>query len=335
MRYPKLRLLAEDHLRFLYGQTQAADGLLVIYTKDPHEVDFFCVDEIEQAVEHALRVSQTRDVYHLVNLISAASVESIRSRHGRGRESELEAVVAIVCELDTNVGSHRETDYPTQEKALEALSEMPLRPSLVNLSGRIDGGLHVYWRLKRPVCVVNSKTRARVKAISKAWQEMLRARVEPYRLDSTHDLVRVLRVGGCRNHKYEEAVTRPIVVEDRRYELEDFARFSEQKPRDRGEARSRNLAPSLSTRVERCRKYLEQIPDAVSGQHGHDKTFRAACECFRFGLSLKDAKSVMAWFNNEKTPAEDKWSDAELEHKLETAQKTVDEAGQFGLRVQR
>jgi hypothetical protein len=41
----------------------------------------------------------------------------------------------------------------------------------------------------------------------------------------------------------------------------------------------------------------------------------------------------MERFNEEKTPVDDKWSGAELGHKLDTAEKTVRKAGQFGMRL--
>jgi hypothetical protein len=290
---------------------------------------------LRRAAQVACELSEKRDVYHLVNLVSPAAVGEIRARHGRGTETELQSVVAFVCEIDTNAGEHRETDYPTQEAALDALSAMPLRPSVVNLSGRDDGGLHVYWILKRPLCVVDSLTRQRIKAISKAWQTKLRKMLAPCRLDSTFDLVRVLRLAGCRNHKYQDVVTRPLVVEDRHYCLGEFARFVEPTYSRRANARNKEPAASDTSRLERCRNYLERVPDAISGQQGHNKTFRAACECFRFGLSRLEAEGVMEWFNEAKTPAEDKWSEAELGHKLETAYKTIEDAGEFGVRLER
>ena len=327
--------LAENHLRFLYGQSAPSDGLIAIYTKRPHVVEFFSVQAIRRAAQVACELSEKRDVYHLVNLVSPTAAGEIRARHGRGTEAELQSVVAFVCEIDTNTGGHRETDYPTQDAALDALSAMPLRPSVVNLSGRDDGGLHVYWILKRPLCVVESLTRQRIKAISRTWQAKLREELAPCRLDSTFDLVRVLRVAGCRNHKYEDVVTRPLATEARHYCLGEFARYVEPTERRRANSRSKEHLAGDSARLERCRNYLELVPDAISGQQGHNKTFRAACECFRFGLSRLEAKNVMEWFNQAKTPAKDKWSETELGHKLETAYKTVEDAGEFGVRLER
>ena len=122
-------------------------------------------------------------------------------------------------------------------------------------------------------------------------------------------------------------------MNENRYRLEDFVRYC--KPLQRP-LRPDPIAVDTvanSDRTARCRAYLERVPDAVSGQHGHDKTFRAACECFRFGLSRFDARKVMAWFNETKTPPDDKWSEEELEHKLQSALETVHRHGEFGVRL--
>ncbi len=93
-----------------------------------------------------------------------------------------------------------------------------------------------------------------------------------------------------------------------------------------------NLAPNASgDRVQRCRAYLAKCPDAISGQGGHDATFRAACECFRFGLSDAEAAEVMAWYNQSKCSPP--WSERELTHKLESARRNVEQAGEFGSRA--
>ena len=87
-----------------------------------------------------------------------------------------------------------------------------------------------------------------------------------------------------------------------------------------------------SSAVERARAYIEKMPDAISGHGGHDATFAASCECFRFGLTDADAIGIMRSFNANKTGGEP-WTDAELKHKLDDARETVIAAGQFGARV--
>lgn len=84
--------------------------------------------------------------------------------------------------------------------------------------------------------------------------------------------------------------------------------------------------------IERCKRYISKTPDAISGQAGHDKTLRAACECFRFGLSAEDARGIMRWFNESKT-GDEPWTTEELSHKLADAKMLVDSAGEFGCRL--
>lgn len=76
-------------------------------------------------------------------------------------------------------------------------------------------------------------------------------------------------------------------------------------------------APSL-TAEERAWKYIEKMPDAVSGQGGHDRTFEAACVCVRFDLDESAMWRIMHRFNDLKTAGEH-WSDAELAHKIKSA----------------
>lgn len=85
-------------------------------------------------------------------------------------------------------------------------------------------------------------------------------------------------------------------------------------------------------RVNRCKAYIEKIPDAISGNGGHNATLRAACECFRFALTYIQAVLVMRWFNEQKTGGE-QWTEDELRHKLDSAKQIVDDANEFGIRL--
>jgi hypothetical protein len=325
--------LACDHFAALYGTAGAQHGQIVIYSKAPHGVRLFSPADIEAAATYAVEKSKLGDIYHVVNLISPAAVDAIRRRRGRGRETELKSVVALVAELDVASGTHKKSDYPTQVVALEALAGMPLAPSLVNLSGPKNGGLHAYWLFDAPIDASLPVTRRHVKAISRGWQARLREGLMPQRVDSTFDLVRVLRIAGCMNHKYG-VPTRPLSFDcNKRYGLEDFARYVELDA-PAAALQADTMCQGSDARVRRCRGYLKLIPDAISGQNGHACTFRAACECFRFGLSLSEARELMSWFNDHKTPAGDKWSAEELDHKLSDALQTVSKAGQFACRLE-
>ncbi|MBI3242334.1 MAG: hypothetical protein HYZ49_08585 [Chloroflexi bacterium] len=82
--------------------------------------------------------------------------------------------------------------------------------------------------------------------------------------------------------------------------------------------------------LSRAMAYLEKLPPAISGSGGHDATLRAACECFRFGLSTAEALDAMRWYNaNRCKPA---WTEKELAHKLADAEKMT--TSEFGKRVE-
>lgn len=83
-----------------------------------------------------------------------------------------------------------------------------------------------------------------------------------------------------------------------------------------------------SDRVKRAIAYLAKVPDAISGEGGHDRTFSAVCICVRFGLSIDETREVMNWFNAEKCqPA---WSSSDLEHKIQNGYERAMADGEFG-----
>jgi hypothetical protein len=71
--------------------------------------------------------------------------------------------------------------------------------------------------------------------------------------------------------------------------------------------------------VERARRYLEKLPDSVSGQGGHDALWHAALCVYRgFDLERKQARELLQEFSGRCQPP---WSDREIEHKLDQVEK--------------
>ncbi len=75
-----------------------------------------------------------------------------------------------------------------------------------------------------------------------------------------------------------------------------------------------------ATTLNRARAYLANLPPAISGQGGHNATFRAACWTVRFGLSDGDALALLREFNQRCQPP---WTEKDLAHKLRDARKVV------------
>lgn len=77
--------------------------------------------------------------------------------------------------------------------------------------------------------------------------------------------------------------------------------------------------------VERARRYVAKLPAAVSGSGGHNQTFRVACVLvIGFDLTTDDAYSLMVEYNHRCQP---QWSERELQHKIQSANKQGGERG--------
>lgn len=81
--------------------------------------------------------------------------------------------------------------------------------------------------------------------------------------------------------------------------------------------------------LESCRRAINALPPAISGQGGHNATFFAACEICRWGLQDEQALHVLSEYNQRCEPP---WTSKELEHKLHDAKEKVTAAGEFGSR---
>jgi len=256
------------------------------------------------------------DVYLSVNTLDGQSIRS-RGAATRGTEAEVVAVVGLVADVDAEKPGH---NYPPQARILQAVEEMPLRPTLVVLSGKADGGLHVYWLFPSPFVVQGDDDRARIKAMSVGWQRLLKSKLSPYDLDSTFDLVRVLRPVGTTNHKYGVEVRCLAFDPDCRHRAEDFVvHLPQPTPTPRQAAHRCSSALDSAKVVERARRHVAMIPPAVSGQGGHDATFHVACALvLGFDLSVEDAFPVLGEWN---TACQPPWSERELIHKLQDAAK--------------
>jgi hypothetical protein len=71
--------------------------------------------------------------------------------------------------------------------------------------------------------------------------------------------------------------------------------------------------------IDRARKYVARMPPAISGQSGHNATFRVACVLvLGFELGETDALDVLREYNQTCSPP---WSEKELLHKVAQAAK--------------
>jgi putative DNA primase/helicase len=92
-----------------------------------------------------------------------------------------------------------------------AFSLMPAPPSLIVHSGH---GLHAYWLFECIELVETEESREGFARLEQRWQDHLRdlARAKGWTIDSTHDLARVFRLPGTKNHKEADAVADVRVI---------------------------------------------------------------------------------------------------------------------------
>lgn len=84
------------------------------------------------------------------------------------------------------------------------------------------------------------------------------------------------------------------------------------------------------TPLQRYLAYLDKLPPAISRSGGHDATFQAACEGFRFGLSAAEVGEGLRAYNMRCQPP---WAEKELDHKVADAEEVVRARGEYGRRV--
>lgn len=86
----------------------------------------------------------------------------------------------------------------------------------------------------------------------------------------------------------------------------------------------RDISPAKADVIERARKYASKLQEAVAGQDGHGKAYRAAMVLIQdFGLSIDQARPLMHEFSERCAPP---WSNQEIEHKLRQADKNANPA---------
>jgi hypothetical protein len=77
--------------------------------------------------------------------------------------------------------------------------------------------------------------------------------------------------------------------------------------------------------MEMARQHAAETPGAVDGEHGHDVTFRLACELVKgFILTEAQALEIISAWNETCTPP---WSEDELQHKIDDAARSDRRAG--------
>lgn len=120
----------------------------------------------------------------------------------------------VWTDIDINGPGHKTQNCaPNEEAANDLIAAVGAPPSMVVFTG---GGLHAYWIFKEPWTFENNDDRNDGYSFSRRWTRTIQQHAESlgFKVDSTFDLSRVLRIPGTHNRKPE--LKTPVLCEIRK-----------------------------------------------------------------------------------------------------------------------
>lgn len=176
-------------------------------------------------VDTVTRLKDDGDVYYEVCL------QSKLPEHGkRGKAIEKSVMGGLWMDIDIKGPNHASDAYPkTKEEAMAFIMEIT-KATLIIFTG---GGLHIYLLFIRPWIFKDEDDRHKGETLIKLFQRYIikLGADRGWKIDSTHDLPRLLRPAGTFNHKRGEVTPVEIIHYDQncRYSPEDFDMLLEQQ----------------------------------------------------------------------------------------------------------
>ena len=158
--------------------------------------------------------SEKQDVYFGVGIAEDQKFK------GRANSQDIIAIPAIWIDIDIKGAEHAQQDLP--KTVDEILEKIPLKPSLIVHSGH---GLHAYWIFKECWYFDSVAEKKEAQKLLQGFQLFIKQRLG-YRLDSTHDLARVLRFPETINYKSEPIKVKILQESSARYNPDDLAQYA-------------------------------------------------------------------------------------------------------------
>jgi hypothetical protein len=239
---PDIELTAAEFFRLLHPNADDLTGHLNVYTLPDRRSRWFKTTELDRAADHAVALSEGRDVYYGFGLVDLAAREQeareARIRRGernprvdlayiRGSNTTIAAIPGFCHDADIlDPAAHKKTALPASVDEVLALYEeaFPGRPpTLAIVSGR---GLHGYWLLKEAHSIETPKERDDLGLLLARFQATINDRGEKrhgWELDATADLAHVFRPPQTYNRKGGQPIpVTVLMMSGRRYDLEAF-----------------------------------------------------------------------------------------------------------------
>lgn len=273
-------LSATDFLRGVYGEEWP--GWLVLWRSDTKKslwINSDETDQIEPLVDRCKNQSKAH-LYYGVGLQQGIAPGGERGPDtSRGSAARVVAIPGLWLDLDTMEGASTKRsrkNYPPLSVALQAISEMPIAPSMAVNSG---GGLHVYWLFRELLPTYDDtgdsrELRTRANTLTTGWERVMEARLRAagnYELDHVSDLARVLRPVGSWNWSHARSVE--ILAAYRqvdswvRYDPEDFEQYLPEPTAQSNQAQAQVLTIGEDGSILATQEGLGSIGD-VTGTTG-------------------------------------------------------------------
>jgi hypothetical protein len=210
-----------------------ATGFVNLWTRDGKRSHWYGVDDLVRAADDLATLNATGCVWFQTGLIPV-----VKGENKRGAASEVIGYPGLHADVDVwdaeNPDAHKSagpSDLPPDlPAALRLLAELSLFPTIVVSTGH---GVQPHWLFTSPVVTDTSELRDRVKAVQAGLQAILRAKAadKGWKLDSTPDLVRLLRIPGTVNRKPGCVPVPVMVISDGgpRYAFADLERWVQRR----------------------------------------------------------------------------------------------------------
>jgi hypothetical protein len=193
--------------------------------------------DLASVASEATAMARTKDVYFGISpqdlpatlkkaRETSENDKKINPPDVRGFMETAMAMPGVWADIDVKGEGHKENDLPPSiETAVQLAQEFPLQPTVLVHSGH---GLQAWWLFKEPWVFDSPDERHEAQDLSQRFQATLRVKAEAHgwKLDSTHDLARVLRLPGTYNRKLKPVQVKVISCqENNRYEPASFEEY--------------------------------------------------------------------------------------------------------------
>ncbi len=193
-----------NFLKLLYGE---ATGFVYLWTLPEKKTYCFSTKQLPIMAKKAQELSeQGNNVY-----FGVCGTNRKLGSHERPKQADISFIPGFWVDIDIQGEAHKSDNLPPDWTAARDLLPDNPRQTLLVASGY---GLHAYWLFDSPWVLDSDEDRQHAFNASKAFQQTIKARAEAkgWKVDSTHDLSRILRLPGTYNYKLGKENAPPCYV---------------------------------------------------------------------------------------------------------------------------